>query len=446
LSHPWIREFWRMAAVFGGALFTGWLLGAPHGVFTLALMAYLGWYVYNLYRLERWYDRRKKTEPPSAPGIWGEAFQHIYQLQRSNRQRKKRLAAILSRFKESTAAMPDATVVLTEDGYIEWFNKAAKRYLGLKTKHDVGQRIDNLIRHSRFSEFLARGDFSEPLEMPSPLDDQRHFAFRIVPYGNKQKLLVVRDVTRIKRLERMRSDFVANVSHELRTPLTVVSGYLENMAADDSGQAGQWGKCLQQMQGQTRRMTRLVEDLLTLSRLEDEDRTVVRDPVAVSAMLASLVEDARALSGERRHDISLECDQGLWLRGSEKELGSAFSNLLFNAVQYTPERGRITVRWYRDGDEACFEVQDDGIGIPIRHLHRLTERFYRVDAGRSREHGGTGLGLAIVKHVLDRHEGWLGIESQPGRGSVFRCVFGAKLVLRCDAAPADGTDIALSPN
>jgi len=446
LSHPWIRELWRMAAVFSATLFVGWLLGAPHGAFTLTLMAYLGWHLYNLYRLERWYDRRKKTEPPDAPGIWGEAFQHIYQLQRRNRLRKKRLATILSRFKESTAAMPDATVVLTKNDHIEWFNKAAKRYLGLQTRQDVGQRIDNLIRHSRFSEFLARGDFSEPLEMVSPLDGQRHFAFRIVPYGNNQKLLVVRDVTRIKRLERMRSDFVANVSHELRTPLTVVSGYLENMASDDTEQSAQWGKCLHQMQGQTRRMTRLVEDLLMLSRLEDEDKTVVRDPVAVPALLASLVEDARALSGERQHHISLEYEDGLWLRGSEKELTSAFSNLLFNAVQYTPEKGRIEVRWYRDGENACFEVRDNGIGIALRHLHRLTERFYRIDAGRSREHGGTGLGLAIVKHVLDRHEAWLGIESQPGKGSAFRCVFSPKLLMQHKISPNEAANVTPSLN
>jgi len=429
VSNPWLREFWRMAALFGGALFVGWLLDMPLGLFTLALMAYLGWHLYNLYRLERWYYRRKKTEPPHASGIWGEAFEHIYQLQRSNRQRKKRLATILSRFKESTAAMPDATVVLTEDDRIEWFNKAAKRYLGLKNKQDIGQRIDNLIRHSRFSEFLARGDFAEPLEMASPLDDQRYFSFRIVPYGNNQKLLVVRDITRLKRLERMRSDFVANVSHELRTPLTVLTGYLENMTDATGEHDGQWDKSLQQMQSQTQRMTRLVEDLLMLSRLENEEKSALRDPVAVSAILASLLEDARTLSGERRHQFSLEADDALWLRGSEKELSSAFSNLAFNAVQYTPAGGHIHLRWQRCGDAVCFEVEDDGIGISPEHLPRLTERFYRIDTGRSRESGGTGLGLAIVKHVLDRHGAHLEIDSQPGKGSVFRCVFPKKLLI-----------------
>jgi len=432
LSNPWIRELWRMATLFGCALFVGWLLGIPHDMFTLALTIYLGWHLYNLYRLERWYYRRKKTEPPNASGIWSEIFEHIYQLQRSDRQRKKKLATILTRFKESTAAMPDATVVLTEDDHIEWFNKAAKRYLGLQAKQDIGQRIDNLIRHSRFSEFLAHGDFSEPLEMVSPLDEQHYLAFRVVPYGNQQKLLVVRDISRIKRLERMRSDFVANVSHELRTPLTVVSGYLENMATDDNEQNSQWKKCLQQMQGQTQRMTRLVEDLLMLSRLEDEDKTVIRDPVAVPALLSSLMEDAHTLSGEKQHHINLESDGSLWLRGSEKELTSAFSNLLFNAVQYTPKQGHITVRWYRDGNNACFEVQDDGIGIGIQHMDRLTERFYRVDAGRSREHGGTGLGLAIVKHVLDRHEARLNIESQLDKGSVFRCIFTRTILMQYD--------------
>jgi two-component system phosphate regulon sensor histidine kinase PhoR len=234
----------------------------------------------------------------------------------------------------------------------------------------------------------------------------------------------------------MRSDFVANVSHELRTPLTVISGYLENMMDGEKLSRERRVDCLQQMQGQAQRMTRLVEDLLMLSRLEDEEKITVRDPVAVPAILSSLLEDARVLSGERHHQLVLECDDALWLRGSEKELSSAFSNLVFNAVQYTPEGGHINVRWYRDGERVCFEVQDDGIGIPQQHLHRLTERFYRVDTGRSREYGGTGLGLAIVKHVLDRHAARLEIESQPGKGSTFRCVFAEKLLIERGAAKA----------
>lgn len=429
MSNPWLREFWRMALLFAAAVLLGWWLGIPHGMFTIALIAYLGWHLFNLYRLERWYYRRKKTHPPDAPGIWGEAFNHIYQLQKSNRKRKKRLSSILLRFKESTAAMPDATIVLTEDDHIEWFNKAAKQYLGLNSKKDVGQRIDNLIRHPRFIEYLKREEFEEPLELPSPLDSSITFAIRVVPYSKKQKLLVVRDVSRLKRLERIRSDFVANVSHELRTPLTVVSGYLENMIDDNEACSERWQKSLQQMDGQTKRMTRLVEDLLMLSRLEDEDKNLVEDIVAVPAIISALVEDARILSGDKQHHISFERDQSLWLRGNEKELNSAFSNLLFNAVQYTPEKGQIDVRWFREDDRIIFEVKDNGVGITPAHINRLTERFYRVDTGRSREAGGTGLGLAIVKHVLDRHGAKLDITSRPGEGSIFRCVFPEKLAI-----------------
>ncbi|WP_455217397.1 phosphate regulon sensor histidine kinase PhoR, partial [Kaarinaea lacus] len=249
-------------------------------------------------------------------------------------------------------------------------------------------------------------------------------------YGKRQKLLVVRDISRLKRLERIRSDFVANVSHELRTPLTVVSGYLENMVDDEDRCGEYWKKTLHQMQGQTSRMTRLVEDLLMLSRLEDEEKSLVRDIVAVPAVLTALVEDARILSSEREHQITLDCDESLWLRGSEKELSSALSNLIFNAINYTEEKGHVGIRWYAKDGDVFFEVQDDGIGISPAHVGRLTERFYRVDAGRSREAGGTGLGLAIVKHVLDRHGARLEIESEPGVGSLFRCVFPGSLAVQ----------------
>ena len=431
MSNPWFREWWRVAALLGGAWLFGWWLGAPHAAFTTALIIYLGWHLYNLYRLERWHRQRKKTYPPDASGIWGEAFKYIYQLQKSDQQRKKRLRSILSRFNESTAAMPDATIVLSKGNTIEWFNQAAKTYLGLKSKRDVGQRIDNLIRHPRFVEYLSQGDFDEPLELPSPLDNMQTFALRVVPYSKKnQRLLVLRDITHIKQLERMRSDFIANVSHELRTPLTVVSGYLENMLDDQEAGSEHWKQSLQQMQEQTARMTRLVEDLLMLSRMENGERPLAQDKVAIPAMLTVLLENAKILSGKSNHHITLDCDPSLWLNGSEKELCSAFSNLLFNAVNYTPDAGHIEVRWLQRDNQAIFEVKDDGIGIPPAHVSRLTERFYRVDAGRSRAAGGTGLGLAIVKHVLDRHDATLEIESKPGVGSTFRCLFPESLALR----------------
>lgn len=424
MHNPWISEAWRAGLLLGGALFIGWLLDYPATLLFIAMAGYLGWHLRNLYRLERWYHKRKGFHPPEASGIWGEVFYDIYQLQQRNRKRKRKLSRMLSRFNESTSAMPDATVVLAEDDQIEWFNKAAKQYFGLK-KRDVGQRINNLLRHPSFIYFLERGDFSNTLELPSPMDNQLTLSLRVVPYGNKRRLLLARNISRMKHLERVRQDFVANVSHELRTPLTVIAGYLENMAdagADDESLKN-WSKSIGQMQEQSRRMIRIVEDLLSLSRLEADDALPLQDPVAVPAILAAICEEAVALSGGARHKISLDADRELWMRGGEKQLYGAFANLVFNAVQYTPAGGEIHIRWYQKDDSLYLDVQDSGIGIGAQHIPRLTERFYRVDPGRSREYGGTGLGLAIVKHGLERHGGRLEIESRVGEGSLFRCVF-----------------------
>jgi two-component system, OmpR family, phosphate regulon sensor histidine kinase PhoR len=251
----------------------------------------------------------------------------------------------------------------------------------------------------------------------------------IVPYGHQHRLMVVRDVTRLAQLEKVRRDFVANVSHELRTPLTVVKGYLE-VLADDLGQKPSTKTALAQMQMHTERMQRIVEDLLMLSRLETQDRSEVRDQIPVAALLAAIREDAMLLSGAQRHQIELVADRDVWLLGNEKELHSAFSNLVFNAVKYTPAGGKITLRWAADQGVPRLEVTDTGIGIAATHIPRLTERFYRVDTGRSREQGGTGLGLAIVKHVLLRHQGRLEITSQPGTGSTFACVFSKDRIIR----------------
>lgn len=436
MSNPWVNEFWRIVALLVLGLSLGLLFEQLELWLILALVVYLAWHLRNLYRLERWYQQRKKSQPPQSTGIWGEVFNHVYRLQQRDRQRKRRLAAIVSRFRESTAAMPDATVVLDRQGHIEWMNKAAKPYLGLNAKKDIGQRIDNLIRSPRFVEFFNRNDFSEPLELPSPLEDGRFLLLRIVPYGNNQRLLVVRDISRIKHLEQVRQDFVANVSHELRTPLTVINGYLENIIDSDAACVDRWGKVLEQMQGQSRRMTRIVEDLLLLSRLDVNENAETRNSVAVPNILMSLKEQAQVLSAEHRHHFAVDVDTSLWLLGNEKVLHSIFANLIFNAVQYTPSAGSITIRWYQaDTDPetgAIFEVRDTGIGIAPQHISRLTERFYRVDPGRSRAAGGTGLGLAIVSHALQRHQGRLEIESKPGVGSCFRAIFPRALVLRHD--------------
>jgi two-component system phosphate regulon sensor histidine kinase PhoR len=312
-----------------------------------------------------------------------------------------------------------------------WFNDAARNLLDFKPTQDIGQRIDNLIRHPTFAAFLARGGLGH-LDIPSPRDHLITISIRIIPYGDEQRLLIARDISERQRLEQMRRDFVGNVSHELRTPLTVVAGFLENMVDTDEACANQWGKSLQLMRQQTIRMQSLVEDLLLLSRLENDSYQPSREVVEVCAMVAAMCDDARLLSGEKNQVIDLECDEELALYGAEQELYSAFNNLVTNAVRYTPAGGRIRIRWYSDESGAHFAVVDSGMGIAEENIPRVTERFYRVDPGRSRESGGTGLGLAIVKHVMQRHDAKLNIQSRVGRGSTFSCDFPHARVTRVE--------------
>jgi two-component system phosphate regulon sensor histidine kinase PhoR len=414
---------WRVLVMFGALLVLGLVTGAVAWCLLLGLVIYLGWHLYNLHLLQRWLHEGKRFHPPESRGVWDDVFERIYRLQQRNRKRKRNLASMLKRFQSATAALPDATIVLGPAKEIEWWNASAREVLGLRSPRDIGQRIDNLLRHPAFIEYLRKGEFGRPVTIPSPIDDHISLAVRVVPYGNNQQLVVARDITRLERLEQARRDFVANASHELRSPLTVVAGYLETLL-EERAEDPVWGKSLRTMSNQTERMQHIVDDLLLLSRLETGQHKDDRQPVDVPGMLAQIVEEAMRISGERQHRFEKEVDTRLWLRGNEAELRSAFSNLVFNAVRYTPQGGTITVRWYPCEQGACFEAEDTGIGIAPHHIPRLTERFYRVDAGRSRNSGGTGLGLAIVKHVLLRHDAILKIDSTPGKGSVFRCYFG----------------------
>lgn len=353
-----------------------------------------------------------------------EIIREIDFMRERHRSRKGKLSQYLKRFQKATAALPDATVVLNQYGEIEWANEASQRLLGLKSPWDVGQRINNLIRHPEFVELVKLGNkVSSTIELPSPVNPELRLNIRIVSYGEGQRLLVVRDVTRLYQLERMRRDFVANISHELRTPLTVLRGYLEILERGGNTAPNAWTRSFRTMGDQAARMHNLIEDLLMLSRLESHGKKSAEVPVAVPQMLTEICREARMLSGDRQHQIQLEADDNLWLRGDERELHSAFSNLVVNAIRYTSAQGNISIHWWKNEDRPCLEVCDSGQGIAAEHIPRLTERFYRVDKGRSSAQGGTGLGLAIVKHVLNRHGACLEIESELGQGSVFRCLF-----------------------
>ena len=401
----------------------------------LGLGLYLVWTLKQLLRLHEWLSSHKADEPPpDGYGLWGEVFDSIYHLQRRDQRVRGRLQAVIDRVQESTAALKDAVIMLDSDGNLEWWNRAAETLLGLKTPQDSGQPVTNLVRHPRFKEYFALGNYSEPLEIPSPSNDHMRVQLLITRYGNNEHLMLVRDVTRIHQLEQMRKDFVANVSHELRTPLTVIFGYLETLLDNVDEVNPRWVRALQQMHQQGGRMQTLLNDLLLLAKLEATDYPSDNHPVDAGELLRTIKGDAQALSGSKNQTITLDIESDMQLKGSETELRSAFSNLIFNAVKYTPAEGQIRIRWWADGRGAHLSVQDSGIGIETKHLPRLTERFYRVDTSRASNTGGTGLGLAIVKHVLLRHRGTLEINSVPGKGSVFICHF-APIQL---AKPEDG--------
>jgi two-component system phosphate regulon sensor histidine kinase PhoR len=422
----WRSEVWRIVFVSAASLALGYTLGAPFSVLAAALAAWLGWHLLQAFKLARWLRSADSSEqpPPHTAGIWREIYQRTASRIDELVQRNNRLQEQMDRYRQVARALPDAAVAFNSDGGIELINDAARGLLGLREPDDLGRPVRNLIRSPRFVEFLERGRFESPLEIASPADPEVTLSITVVPYGERDKsLLLARDTSRLQRLERIRQDFIANVSHEMKSPLTVIKGYVENLLDDPDAQAGRWGKPLTQIDQQTDRMCSIVEDLMALSNLESGPAPEALQPVDIPSLVRSVIAEASELS-QGRHDFHSDIDEDLLLLGNFNELYSAFSNILFNAVSYTDEGGRISVSWRRQ-DDGCprYEVCDTGIGIAEEHISRLTERFYRVDQARSRELGGTGLGLAIVKHVLMRHGGRLGVESELGRGSRFSFTF-----------------------
>lgn len=428
ISLSWGLLLRRQALILLGAAWLGWLVRHPLEILLLATLGSLAWQFWKLWQLHRWLHAGGTTGlvPPDGL-VWSDIGIHIARQRRQARKRKRKLSRLLKQFQQATAALPDAAVVVGADDQVLWCNDAARTLLGLSSIQDIGLPITHLLRYPGFIEFLSQRGQRSSVEFSSPVDDELLLSARIVPYGKKQRLLLATDITRIRQLERMRRDFVANVSHELRTPLTVITGYLETLMDSESPALVAWRQPLSGMQQQSRRMLQIVEDLLMLARLESQRESSPRKPVAVPALLADIVDDAMALSGERNHRIEIDAEPKLWLLGCEKELRSAFSNLIFNAVRHTPADGLIQIQWFADATGSHLVVMDNGEGIALQHIPRLTERFYRVNRDRSRGSGGTGLGLSIVKHVLNNHGGQLRIVSELGVGSVFSCDFPAEL-------------------
>ncbi|MBT9097030.1 phosphate regulon sensor histidine kinase PhoR [Methylovulum psychrotolerans] len=420
----WRKELITASLLLLSACIIGSITGAVFSALFLVTLFLWICQLLQIRRFEHWISAGGKGIYPKTTGIWEEIYYHIYRIKKSDKRRKKKLRKMIEQFRQSTEALPDAAVVLRANDEIEWANKAARLVLGLQ-QSDKGQRIVNLLRFPDFIRYLKSGNYSEPVILPSPLNNRITLEVRVICYGSGLRLLLAQDVTQLKKMQIMRKDFVANVSHELRTPLTVLKGYLETLQDMDDDTSPLLTNSFKEMRGQTERMQHLVDDLLLLTRLETQQKKT--QCIDVPALLGQICKEGDTMENASRR-IELTLATAAHLYGEEQDLRSAFTNLLGNALKYSPDDSVVKVRWYQGKDEIVLDIEDFGEGIAASDIPRVTERFYRVENKRRSKIPGTGLGLAIVKHVLMRHEATLAITSELGKGSCFSCHFPLKRV------------------
>ncbi len=429
--HPhlvfWISALVRMFVVFLCASVAGFFWGVIPGL-VLGMAGLVGLICIQLsylLRLSDWLDHPSSSRLPDGWGSWTEIFTRLYKMRRGDEKNQAELAEWLARFRQAMSLLPDGVVIMDDVMFLEWCNPVAERHLGLSLAQDKGMRVTNLVRTPEFIDYIILGRYDIPLILSFR---ERKLIVHIIPFENRRQILVTHDVTEAQRIDMMRRDFIANASHELRTPLTVINGFLEIASMQPDLDVSIRSSHLKLMSEQGERMQRLVEDMLTLSRLESMEYAMRHERVNMRQMLGQILQEGEALSAGR-HQMSLEYD-GPDIMGSSDEIRSALINLVSNAIRYTPENGAIKLIWKNLPQGPKFVVEDNGIGISTEHISRLTERFYRVDKSRSRETKGTGLGLAIVKHVLLRHKASLVIDSTLDVGSRFGVQFPANIAIR----------------
>ncbi len=422
-SADWGVERWRLALTLFGGFVGGLLSGFWLISFILVLLAYIGWLLFKLQQLHHWLEQGgKPSSVPDSNGTWERITYHIQNTQKISDKRKKNTSKILRRFQGIITSLPYATVILTANNEIDWANKESTRLLRIKLKTDRGQRLENLIRLPKIHKLLTTNQQKE-IEIKSPFDDRIKLAIQLIPVQGDLKLLIARDISQRVELQEMRKNFIANASHELRTPLTVIAGYLEIMQGDRE-LPEQLLPAVESATEQSTRMQRIIEDLLTLSRLESSEINADKAENLTMAEIIHSICSNEALVDENAHTLTTQLDETLHIRGIKLEIISVCTNLIRNAIRYTPAHSEIIISWQKNqAGEAVLSVEDKGEGIPAEHLSHLTERFYRIDKGRSREKGGTGLGLAIVQHIVQRHGAQLDIQSEIGKGSVFKVTF-----------------------
>ncbi len=414
------RELNWILISLGLLLFLGWLTGHFFAAILLFLAVYIYRQLFGIYKFEKWIDgKKKKTFPPSS-GFWNELAYLVSKKQRALEKHADLNFYKSEQFKAASMLIPDAIISLDQHLKVEWFNDVSTKLIGIR-RQDVGARIESVLRYPEFIQYLKSNEPLQGKSLNMNYGGAHTYEMQIIPYFENHKLLVIKDITELYSLAQIRRDFIANASHELRTPLTVLRGYLEVMIDTPGEHINQWALPLEHMETQAHRMQAIIEDLLVLSAIEAESITAETERVDVLAILEQLKADANQIATDN-HKVRFAVEEGIDFKGYVEPIKSVFTNLLSNAVRYSPDGGEINVRWYKKGRNAVYEVQDQGLGISAEHIPRLTERFYRVDKDRSRVTGGTGLGLAIVKHVLERHNGRLEIESVLGKGSIFRCI------------------------
>ena len=429
MHNHWLGEFIRVLAIITAFGLLGYTVDSTEAGIIIGLLVSLLTVYQQIYRFSQWLNKDHLQKHNDDMGIIDNLYHRASYMQNRHDAHINHLETVVKRFQESARALPDAVIILNSRNEVIWLNKAARKLVGLKRKKDTGQIISNLIRHPEFNQYLTRENFKYPVEFPSPINEKIQISARIVPYGRDMRLLVIQNITQLHNLEKMRSEFIASTSHELRTPLTVIMGYLE--ALQEIEEETRNGEVITAMLSQAKRMESIIRDMLQLTRLESlqNHKERSRRPVNISLLLTQVHEDALTID-DSAHQITLDIDEHINLLGNEQELRSAFSNLAQNAIRYTPDNSSIRISWKgQNNGSVRYMVEDNGPGIAPEHISRLTERFYRVDVGRSRDKGGTGLGLAIVKQVMKQHDSQLLIESKPGKGSRFICVFPAHLIL-----------------
>lgn len=416
----WLGVALRVLVVVGtcaffGALYGYALLGAAFGLFVFA-----AFWIYQMHLVLRWLQTPGK-QPPGVWGIWGDLVSRVYTAQRTHEVTEERLEANVRYLQDSFTSMRDGVVMVDGSGAIEWFNQAAQPLLGLRYPEDAGRPLTNLVRSPEFNAYFLAVDYSAPLQYLSSGGTGLHLRVEITHFGEGERLLFIRDVSSEVRMEQIRRDFVANVSHELRTPLTVISGYLGTFIENSGELPERYRQPLRQMNQQADRMESLLKDLLWLSRIESEKREEKKEFVDIRGLLQELREELSDAFPGSRLELHLETSDKVL--GDYRELYSAVSNLVTNAIKYSGKSGKVDISWRRSGEVCRLQVQDEGIGVDPAQIPRLTERFFRVDDSRNSVTGGTGLGLAIVKHVAEAHDAKLLIDSELGKGSVFTLEF-----------------------